>query len=428
MEERSNKNAQTRLPGEVVEVYYRPNPKEVVEVYTRPWPNGSTGAERQPKPARKRHKKGLWIFMGCFCTLVVLAVAAVALYYLRPTVHVDFHNGSYEFAWEAEESGEITAPTWPTGQGVQLPIRWEFDGVLTPQEIYRQVNPSVVTVLTERNGGTYVGTGVVFTEDGYILTNYHLAEGASAFTVAFHTGYQQEAFYVAGQAACDLAILKVDAEGLTPAEFGDSDRLVVGDSVYAIGNPLGYDFLGTMTDGIVSAVNREVLVDDEHPLTVIQTNAALNQGNSGGPLINQYGQVVGINFMKLDSSYSTIEGLGFAIPTALMERVVNDLLTYGEVLPRPLLGISVELLATQVEENLFGLKVVEVVPGAAGDRAGVQPGDILLSADGKALSVSQDLLRMRDRHYVGEEMQLVFWRDGEQQEVTLQLLESVETE
>jgi len=130
----------------------------------------------------------------------------------------------------------------------------------------------------------------------------------------------------------DLAVLKVDGTDLPAAQFGDSDLLVVGDPVYAIGNPLGVELRGTLTDGIVSAINRDVQVDGR-TMTLIQTNAALNSGNSGGPLINQYGQVVGINVIKMSSRYSNVEGLGFAIPSASIQRIVNDLLTYGEVKP-----------------------------------------------------------------------------------------------
>ena len=146
--------------------------------------------------------------------------------------------------------------------------------------------------------------------------------------------------FVAGDAENDLAVLRLEGDGLLPtAAFADSDDLTVGDKVYAIGNPLGYELRGTLTDGIVSAINRDVEVDGA-VRTLIQTNAALNSGNSGGPLINEYGQVVGINVIKMSSRYSTIEGLGFAIPSASMERIVNDLLTYGALQPEPTLGVS----------------------------------------------------------------------------------------
>ena len=239
------------------------------------------------------------------------------------------------------------------------------------------------------------------------------------------TGYVFEAAYVAGDIDNDLAILKVDITGFPAAEFGDSDLLSVGDPVYAIGNPLSIDLRGTLTDGIVSAINRDVWVDNRY-MTLIQTNAALNYGNSGGPLINEYGQVVGINTIKMTSRYSNVEGLGFAIPSTSVERIANDLLTFGELQPEPLLGISVITVAEEVEPGVWGLLVDEVTPGGSGDAAGIQKGDYLLTADGEELLTSNDLLRVRRHHYLGDTIEIILWRDGTQRTATLYLNQSVE--
>ena len=299
---------------------------------------------------------------------------------------------------------------------------------MTAQEIYRQVNPSVVTVMVQldRDDRVSVGTGVIFTGDGYIITNYHVVEGGRDCVIALDTGYSYQAKYVAGDAKNDLAVLKVETETPLPAAaFGDSDLLTVGDKVYAIGNPLGVELRGTLTDGIVSAINRDVLVDGK-TMTLIQTNAALNSGNSGGPLINEYGQVVGINVIKMSSSYSNVEGLGFAIPSATMDRLVNDLLRYGEVQPEPVLGITVMSLAEQVEADVWGLEVIEVTQGSAADEAGVRVGDYVVSAGGQETLTSQGLLRIRRQYYVGDTMPMTVWRDGELLEVTLELKKSVD--
>ena len=205
-----------------------------------------------------------------------------------------------------------------------------------------------------------VGTGVIFRADGYILTNYHVLAGGRDCTVAMDTGRTYEARYVAGDERNDLAVLKVELTGLPAATFGDSDQLVVGDKVYAIGNPLGVELRGTLTDGIVSAINRDVQVDGR-TMTLVQTNAALNSGNSGGPLINACGQVVGINTIKMSSDYSNVEGLGFAIPSASIRRLVNDLLTYGEVRPEPSFGVTVLQTGTRLEDDIWGLQVLEVL-------------------------------------------------------------------
>ena len=418
MEEREDNR---RLPGEVVETYSRPDPREVVEVYTRPLP----GIPRQKAapPAGKKKRKGLWIFMGCLAVAVALSVTAFAWRQLRNFGRDRF--GQYS-PYEVEtEPGDITIRSWPTGQGVKLDVLRDHGEALTAQEVYRQVNPSVVRVMVQVGSKASLGTGVIFTEDGYILTNYHVVEGGSDCYIALDTGASYQASYVAGDPVNDLAVLKVDARDLPAAEFGDSEDLEVGDTVYAIGNPLGYELWGTMTDGIVSAVDRNVTVDGR-TMTLIQTNAALNSGNSGGPLINEYGQVVGLNVIKMSSSYFSIEGLGFAIPSATMDRVVDDLLASGETQLQPVLGLSVLLEATQLSETESGLEVVEVTEGLAADRAGVRVGDYVLAADGYPLETSKDLLWVRRQKRIGDELTMTLWRDGEILEVTLSLRESVE--
>ena len=416
-----------RLPGEVVETYCRPDPREVVEVYTRPLP-GVYLPKRQesPLPAKRKKRKGLWIFMGCLCVALVLAVAAFVLSRAQNRAHDrDRFEEYYGEIFEELEPKEVTIPTWPTGRGVELTVLREHGEPLTAQEIYRLVNPSVVQVMVEVGNKMSLGTGVIFTEDGYILTNYHVVEGGSDCYIALDTGKSYQASYVAGDPVSDLAVLKVDGRGLPAAEFGESDLLTVGDKVYAIGNPLGYELWGTMTDGIVSAVDRDVQVDGR-TMTLIQTNAALNSGNSGGPLINEYGQVVGLNVIKMSSSYFSIEGLGFAIPSATMDRVVDDLLATGEPQPQPVLGLSVRLEATQLSDRSQGLEVVEITPGGAADRAGVQVGDYVLSAAGYPLETSEDLLWVRRQKRLGDELDMTLWRDGEIVEVTLSLQESME--
>ena len=410
---------------EIVEVYRRPDPREVVEVYSRPLPGAEAPGPRPP--AKRKSRKGLWIFLACLAVVVLLAVAGRLLVsWFTPPADNHFEWDPQE-EWETESSGDITIPTSPVGQAGRLQLTRDHGAVLTAQQVYQQVNPSVVTVMANLGGSMSVGTGVIFTEDGYIVTNYHVLEGGSECYISLDSGQMFEARYVAGDAANDLAVLKIDCMDLPAAEFGDSDLLTVGDKVYAIGNPLGVELRGTMTDGIVSAINRDVWVDDR-TMTLIQTNAALNSGNSGGPLINEYGQVVGINVIKMTSRYSNVEGLGFAIPTASMERIVNDLLAFGEIRPEPLLGISVMRTAEEVAQGVRGLRVDSVTTGGAGDLAGIRKDDLLLTADGEELTTSQDLLRVRRRFYVGDSLDMTLWRDGVILEVTLDLKDAVEEE
>ena len=410
----------SQRPEEVVETYRQPVPGEVVERYSRPLPGRMT----PPPPAERRKKRrtGLWIFLICLTVAVGIGAGLWIWDIFFADDPKDPFEYDYDFGWEedASASQEITIPTYPTGEGVVLEVETDHGPELTAQEIYQRVNPSVVTVLAQLDGSVSVGTGVIFRSDGYILTNHHVLAGGRDCSITLDTGQSYEARYVAGDERNDLAVLKVELTGLPAATFGDSDQLAVGDRVYAIGNPLGVELRGTLTDGIVSAINRDVWVDGR-TMNLIQTNAALNSGNSGGPLINACGQVVGINTIKMSSSYSNIEGLGFAIPSASIRRLVNDLLTYGEVQPEPTFGVTVNQLGTWLEEDLRGIQVIDVTAGSAADLAGIRTGDFILSAAGTPVNSSQDLLRVRRGLYVGDQVTMEIWRDGQRLEVTLEL-------
>ena len=421
MNEQKQPRQEERHPAEVVEVYSRPLCREVVEVYERPLP--SRLVPQQPesgKCRRRRSRRGLWIFLLVLCIILGAALAAWLWSREQDSPRDPFEHVPGEST--REEIGEISIPAYPYGQGAELRVSKDRGETLSAQEIYRRVNPAVVTVMARKDEEwASVGTGVVFTEDGYILTNHHVLEGTVDCTIYLDNVHSYAAKYVAGDANSDLAVLKAELVGVPAAEFGDSEALVVGDKVYAIGNPLGYELRGTMTDGIVSAINRDVEVDGR-TMNLIQTNAALNTGNSGGPLINEYGQVVGINTIKMISSYSnSVEGLGFAIPSGTIRRLVNDLLTHGEIQPEPLLGVSVWEVGDPVGNGLWGVEVVEIVPGSPADDAGVQLGDYILEAGGLDITASRDLLRARQQYHVGDEMPMTVWRGGELVELTLVL-------
>ena len=232
MEEEKQLAGEDRLSGEIVEVYRQPLPGEVVERYSRPLP-GRPAAPGQP---RRRRRTGLWIFLACLA--VVLGVAAGSwIWYLLPAgSSADPFEYRYDHGWEEEEdaSGAVTIPTYPFGEGAVLEVETDHGRELTAQEIYQRVNPSVVTVMVQLDDSVSVGTGVIFRADGYILTNYHVLAGGRDCTVAMDTGRTYEARYVAGDERNDLAVLKVELTGLPAATFGDSDQLVVGESVYTI--------------------------------------------------------------------------------------------------------------------------------------------------------------------------------------------------
>lgn len=302
------------------------------------------------------------------------------------------------------------------------------EGGLSLQEIYQNAILSVVSIACTTDSGRSTGSGVVVSENGYLVTNSHVIDGARSIQALFHDGSTRSAVVVGTDKFSDLAVLHVDADDLVPAQFGDDTALRVGDSVVAIGDPLGVELRGTMTNGIVSAINRDIHTGGR-TMTLIQTNAALNSGNSGGPLINCYGQVVGINTMKIGDNMSTagVEGLGFAIPSTTVKEIVDQLLSQGYVSGRPWLGVSVQQLSAfdQMYYRLpSGLYVTEVEPNSDAAAQGLVPGDILLSLDNQRLTDTDTLQQILYSHNAGDTVKLVIYRSGVQYSLDLILSEA----
>lgn len=303
------------------------------------------------------------------------------------------------------------------------------EGALSLQEIYERNFPSTVSiscVLT--NGSTNGGSGVILSEDGYLVTNAHVVSGASSMIVRLSDNREYAASLVGMDDVSDLAVLKIQAEGLSAAQFGDSGALRVGDSVCAIGDPLGIEFRGTFTDGIISAINRDVVMDGR-VMNLIQTNAALNSGSSGGPLINCYGQVVGINVMKIGTftNAAGVEGLGFAIPSSTVKEVVEQLLSQGYVSGRPTLGIHGELLSSFYQHYYqlpAGLYVNSVDAGSPAERAGIGPGDILLYVDENPITTMDSLINVLSGYQIGDNVNTIVYRGGQQYNISMNLAES----
>ena len=324
------------------------------------------------------------------------------------------------------ETGEAAVQLNPAPQGLENVPQ---TGGLSLQQIYEKSIHSTVSILCTLSRGSATGSGVVLSQDGYVITNYHVVEGATAISVLFTDGRQLNARMVGGDKLSDLAVLQVDAQDLIPAEFGDSDTLRVGDVVVAIGDPLGIELRGTMTDGIVSAINRN-LTTDGRTLTLIQTNAALNSGNSGGPLINCYGQVIGINTMKIgDYVNSTgVEGLGFAIPSTTVKLIVDQLLSQGYVSGRPELGIQgvdIPEFYRYYYRMPEGVYVNAVAAGSDAAEKGIQVKDIILAINGEWISSIEDIETILYNHQPGDVVTLIIYRAGYQYEVDVVLGESV---
>lgn len=297
---------------------------------------------------------------------------------------------------------------------------------LSYQEIYEKCAPSVVAVTTVIDGGTSYGTGIIMDNEGYIITNHHVVAGAVSLSVKLLDGKEYDAVLVGGDQQTDLAILKIDAAGLTAAEFGDSDSVSVGDRVLAIGNPLAQDF--SLTDGIVSAINRNISYGG-YSMTLLQTNAALNEGNSGGPLINMYGQVIGITNMKLISSYSTIEGIGFAIPISSVKSVIDELLEKGYISGRPAIGITVEDLTSSVSAYYSlpsGVYVVYVDEKSDAYAKGIRPGDVIVAINDVEISSAEELSAVKNEFAVGDTVTLSVYRSGQTSEIEITLIDAAD--
>lgn len=426
-----NREKRIEEPQEVVSWYVRPNDREVVDCYVQPRPMPAGAAPVQPPAApKKAGKKGLRIFLiavGVLLAVIVVAVVVSSLTggetpSIRDDGSTDGEGGDASSIVDIFRTEKTTIPRMQGEAGVSMICTAPSGEKLSIQDVYAKVNPSTVLVVAERGDKASIGTGVIMTSDGYIITNAHVISGGKSCWVALDTGVTYEVNLVGFDEEEDLAVLKADPQNPLPAaEFGNSDLVQVGDTAYAIGNPLGVELRGTMTSGIISAVNRAVEVDGK-TMTLLQTSAALNNGNSGGPLINAYGQVIGINTLKMsttDSTEATVEGLGFALPISSVSFVVNDLIANGHYRGAPSLGITV----TTVEKDGGGtqVQVMEVSAGSGAADAGIQAGDVILAADGQAVSVTSDLLTARRSHIIGDTVTLTILRDGQQFDVEVTL-------
>ena len=307
---------------------------------------------------------------------------------------------------------------------------FEDTGALSLQQIYEKVYPSVASISCINASGSGTGTGIVLSHDGYVITNYHVIEDAQRIQVLLGDNSRYEATLVGGDEITDLAVLKVDAQNLQPAQFGDSDMLRVGDAVVAIGDPLGMELRGTMTDGIVSAINRDLNLSGRQ-MTLIQTNAALNSGNSGGPLINCYGQVIGINTMKMSSYSSTsssVEGLGFAIPITQAKPVLDELIAQGYVSGRPAIGIlgqTLDLRAQLFYHMPSGVIVTGLLEDSDAYQKGLEPDDVIVQFDSKNISTLDDLVAAKNGYAAGDVVSLTIYRNGRYYRVDVEMMDQI---
>lgn len=319
----------------------------------------------------------------------------------------------------------------------KLPIDFECRIVsaseeLSLQELYRGCSKSIVAISGYMNGkaGYNWGTGIILSADGLILTNTHVIADCDRATVTLSDDTVYEAKLVGADSISDIAVLQIEAEGLVPVVLGDSAALEVGDRVAAIGNPLGQEFRLTLTDGIISGIERGINFKG-HSMNLLQTNTAINEGNSGGPLFNMAGQVIGITNMKMMSSYSSIEGIGFAIPSATVAKIVNTIVVSGTVTGRPSIGITVGAIPDAARERYAdklpksgGLCITAVAEGSDALKKGLKPWDIIMKVNGVEVGTTAEISAMKDALEVGDTMTFTILRDGEILEIEVMLVDT----
>lgn len=302
---------------------------------------------------------------------------------------------------------------------------------LSFNEIFDKCSPSVVGIKSfdGKNSDSYSwGSGIVVSSDGYILTNTHVIDEGERATVQLYDGSTFDAELVAADSQSDVAILKIEKTGLTPAVFASSKNIRTGDAVCAIGNPLSPDYSLTMTSGIISATSREVSYNGA-VMNLLQTDTSINEGNSGGPLFNDRGQVIGITNMKIVSSFSNIEGIGFAIPSDTLQSIVAALMNDGAVYGRSTIGVTVGPISEKIAEYYdipVGLYVSEVLDNSDAQKQGIKKGDIIVKVNGKDAHSTSDIAEEKSKLDIGDEISFTVWRSGSTFDVSVKIMDSVD--
>ncbi len=349
-------------------------------------------------------------------------------------------NGVFPFNKDTEEKSETEnkaqSSTTEKNSTASLALSTKSNGQsLSTEEIVSYAADAVVEITTEYvQTGNYMqqyvasgaGSGVIVSEDGYIITNNHVIEDATQITVTTTDGTSYEAKLVGRDDQLDVALLKIDASGLTVASFGDSDAVNLGENVVAIGNPLG-QLGGTVTQGIVSSLNREITIDGK-AMTLMQTDAAINPGNSGGGLFNDQGQLIGLVVAK--SEGEDVEGIGFAIPINSVQEILDDLLNYGYTKGKAYLGVSLLDIRTEQMARMYhvleqGTYIYSVTEDSAAAKAGLQSGDLVLKVNGKEITSTDDVKAMVQEAGVDGKLTFTIVRNGQQGDIEVTVGEYV---
>lgn len=418
-----NQNEDNTLNPDNMESNYETPVNNTESVYMPPVINNQPDYKSTAKKNGKFRKSLSYIAVGLICATIGGAASGIAMLYALPKTDLFKNTELYKSLAERQVT---TSTSVYDGHPTQLAAT---SGAMTISDIAKKVGPAVVAVTTTVQGsGDFfgnrgvqgVGTGMIINKDGYILTNYHVVNNAQQVKVILSNNKTVNAKVVNYDANYDVAVVKITDKVDIPAvvELGNSSNLQVGESVVAIGNPLGTDFMGSVTTGIVSALNRQIS-GDPNKLSYIQTDAAINSGNSGGPLINSSGQVIGINTAKIKDS--GVEGLGFAIPIDAVKDKITDL-------SKPVLMIGIQ--GREIDKSLaqqynmpVGLYVQEITEFSPAEKAGLKRGDIIIKFDGQKVTTFNDMTTLKNKHKAGDVVPITINRDGEEKTLSLKLAE-----
>ena len=387
-------------------------------------------SQKPHTPKNKKHSRGL--------ALGLCGVAAACLLFAGGAV-----VGNMAFGGNANSDSGTSASASDSAPTLQINSKPESDSSnssdnydtadgMAGEDIYKKVNPSVVSVISTTAEGTGSGSGVIMSKDGYIITNNHVVDGAQSVSVQLSDGTSLDAEIIGTDEQTDLAVIKVTpTSDLTAAEFGDSDELEPGEYAYAIGSPGGVQFANTITGGRISAINRDLTVNDR-VMTLIQTDASINNGNSGGALINKYGQVVGITSAKLSGNAfgsATVEGMGFAIPINTANDIVDELIQNGYVSGRPSIGITGQNVES-ADGKVSGVQVYSIDSRAKAASEGLQVGDVITAVDGTPTPDMDKVNELKQDKKAGDKLTLSVYRisTGKTLNITITLTDSHDLE
>ena len=380
-------------------------------------------------PKKPKNKNGFKVFVAVLCCVLFVCSIAFGVAGLNALV-VDIDSTTSGSVIETSstiiEAPDLVINNKPTNVSGNV----DNTSALSGERVYEKVSPSVVGIVVYSSAtNTTVsgeGSGVIISSDGYIVTNSHVIENAKLIEVVLNNNERYTAKLMGNDAQTDLAVIKIDAENLVKAELGNSDELKPGEVVYAIGNPGGIEFANSITNGIISGVDRLITNSSTgYVMTCIQTNAAINPGNSGGALIDSYGRVVGISVAKL--SNVSYEGMGFAIPISQCVELIDDLIKYGYIKGRPLLGITYQAISSQVAQFYripAGLLVQGVDPESDAYAKGLRPGDTITAINGQNVESSSEVVALMAQCKAGDTIKITVYRNGYTTEMSVVLGEN----